>query len=60
MEKFYTVPEAAEALRLSPWTVWQWLKTGRLRGTKVGDRRLIRESELQRLLVDDPHPATKR
>jgi excisionase family DNA binding protein len=54
MEKLYSVDEAAELLRLSHWTIWQWLKTGKLRGAKVGDRRVIRESELQRLIVDDP------
>jgi excisionase family DNA binding protein len=53
MEKLYTVDEAAELLRLSHWTIWSWLKTGKLLGSKVGDRRVIRESELQRLIVDD-------
>jgi excisionase family DNA binding protein len=53
MEKLYSVDEAAEVLRLSHWTIWSWLKTGKLRGAKVGDRRVIRESELQRLIVDD-------
>lgn len=59
LERLYSVPEAADALRISQWTVWAWLKSGRLRGTKIGDRRVIRESELQRLIVDDPRP-TKR
>lgn len=54
MEKLYSVDEAAELLRLSHWTIWSWLKTGKLRGAKVGDRRVIRESELQRLVIDDP------
>jgi excisionase family DNA binding protein len=53
LEKLYSVPEAAEALRISQWTVWAWLKSGKLRGVKIGDRRVIRESELQRLIVDD-------
>jgi len=44
-------------LRLSHWTIWSWLKTGKLRGAKIGDRRVIRESELLRLIVDDPKPA---
>ena len=54
LDKFYTVDEAAEALRVSHWTVWSWIQKGKVRGTKVGDRRLIRESELERLIVDDP------
>ena len=57
MEKLYSVDEAAESLRLSPWTIWSWLKTGKLRGAKIGDRRVIRESELRRLVIDDPGPA---
>jgi excisionase family DNA binding protein len=60
MEKFYSVNEAAALLRLSHWTIWSWLKTGKLRGSKVGGRRVIRESELQRLIVDDaPTPRGK-
>jgi excisionase family DNA binding protein len=59
MEKLYSVDEAAEVLRLSHWTIWSWLKTGKLRGAKVGDRRVIRESELQRLIVDDARVARK-
>jgi excisionase family DNA binding protein len=59
MERLYSVDEAAEMLRLSHWTIWSWLKTGKLRGAKVGDRRVIRESELQRLIVDDPRAAQK-
>jgi excisionase family DNA binding protein len=53
MEKLYSVPEAADVLRISRWTIWAWLRSGRLRGAKVGDRRVIRESELHRLLRDD-------
>ncbi len=59
MEKLYSVDEAADLLRLSHWTIWAWLKTGKLRGAKVGDRRVIRESELQRLIVDDPRVSRK-
>jgi len=53
----YSVNEAAELLRLSHWTIWSWLKSGKLRGAKIGDRRVIRESELQRLIVDDAPPS---
>ena len=59
MERLYSVDEAAEMLRLSHWTIWSWLKTGKMRGAKVGDRRVIRESELQRLIVDDSRPVAK-
>ena len=60
MERLYSVSEAAEALRVAKCTIWAWLKSGRLRGTKIGDRRLIRESELQRVIVDDPRPVRSK
>jgi excisionase family DNA binding protein len=54
IEKLYGVEEAAEALGISHWTVWAKLKNGDLRRTKVGGRTVIRESELQRLIIDQP------
>jgi excisionase family DNA binding protein len=60
LEKLFTVREAAAALRISPWTVTAWLRDGKLRGLKVGDRRLFRESELASLLVDDEPRGTKQ
>ncbi len=57
MERLYSVSESAEILRIAKCTVWAWLKSGRIRGAKIGDRRVIRESELQRLIVDDARPA---
>jgi excisionase family DNA binding protein len=54
MDRFFSVDEAAKALTVSHWTIRYWLGTGKLRGARVGARRVIRESELQRLIVDDP------
>jgi excisionase family DNA binding protein len=59
IEKLYGVEEAAEALGITNWTVWAKLKNGDLRRTKVGGRTLIRESELQRLIIDQPVKARK-
>jgi excisionase family DNA binding protein len=56
MERLYSVDEAAELVRVSHWTIRTWIRTGKLRGSKFGKRRVIRESELQRVLVDDPRP----
>jgi excisionase family DNA binding protein len=53
-EKLYLVNEAAELVRVSPWTIWAKLKNGELLRTKVGGRTVIRESELQKLIVDQP------
>lgn len=54
MENLFTVDQAAKALTVSHWTLRYWLKTGKVRGSRIGSRRVIRESELQRLIVDDP------
>jgi excisionase family DNA binding protein len=54
IEKLYLVNEAAEVVRVSPWTIWAKLKNGELLRTKVGGRTVIRESELQKLIVDQP------
>lgn len=45
-----TTKEAAQVLRVSPWTISAWLSQGKLRRTKVGSRTLIRESELDRFV----------
>lgn len=37
----YNVEEAAEALRLSRWTLYELIRSGRLRSVKQGHRRLV-------------------
>jgi hypothetical protein len=51
-ETLYTVNEAAKALRLSPWTLWDHLKQGLLVRTKIGGKTFVRESELKKLIRD--------
>jgi hypothetical protein len=51
-ETLYTVNEAAAELRLSPWTLWDHMKKGLLIRTKVAGKTFLRESELQKLIVD--------
>lgn len=55
-ETLYSVNEAAEQLRLSPWTLWDLLKRGELVRTKVAGKTFLRESELQKLIVDKVNP----
>jgi excisionase family DNA binding protein len=44
-----TVPEAARRTKRDPETVRRWIRSGRLRATKVGTQHLIDEDELARL-----------
>ena len=53
MERLLTVEQAAHALGgISKYTVQAWLSSGKLPRTKVGSRTMIRESALERVLVD--------
>jgi excisionase family DNA binding protein len=55
MDSLLSVEEAARRLGgISKWTVHAWLNKGRLRRTKVGSRTMIRESELERVIRDEP------
>jgi excisionase family DNA binding protein len=49
-----TVPEVAQRLRASEWTVREWLRLGRLKGSRPGGTRLgwrIPEPELERFIA---------
>ena len=50
MERHYSVKEAAALLSLSHWTIRLMMRDGRLRSVKVGSRRLIKESDLKKLV----------
>lgn len=53
-EKVYTPGGAAEALLVSPKTIRDWLRTGKLKGVKVGRLWRVRESDLREFLKS-PH-----
>jgi excisionase family DNA binding protein len=51
--RLLTVPEVAERVRVSEATVREWLRSGRLKGTRPGGTRLgwrIPEAEVERFL----------
>ena len=51
LPKLYSIKTAAEQLGgLSVWTLYGWVKAGRIKVTKIGRRTMIRESELARLI----------
>jgi hypothetical protein len=59
-ETLYSVNEAAEQLRLSPWTLWDLMKRGELVRTKVAGKTFLRESELKKLIRDEVNPKRKQ
>jgi excisionase family DNA binding protein len=49
-----TVSQAAEALSASTQTIRNWIRSGRLRGVRVGTRFLVPHVEVERMLGDFP------
>lgn len=48
--KFYTIPETAQALRVTPQTIRAWIKKGRIKSQRIGRPILITESNLMEFL----------
>ena len=46
-ERWMTVPEVADVLRVHPETIREWLRSGRLEGVRIGRRSGWRISETQ-------------
>jgi excisionase family DNA binding protein len=44
-----TVPEAAQRVDRDPETIRRWIRSGRLRATKVGTQHVIEEHDLEAL-----------
>lgn len=52
MEKLFVLKEAAQILRVSERTVMRYLKSGKLKASKVGQWR-IKESDLEKFLKEN-------
>jgi excisionase family DNA binding protein len=50
--KFYTIPETAEALNVTPQTVRAYIKQGKLKGQRIGRPILITENNLKEFLKE--------
>lgn len=46
-DKYLTVDEVADRLRVGPWTVREWIAAGRLSAIKPGKQYLISQSALE-------------
>jgi len=51
-----TVPEAARRTKRDPETVRRWIRSGRLRATRIGTQHLIDEDDLTSLMGDATLP----
>jgi excisionase family DNA binding protein len=51
MEKLYTAPETAEILQLKTDTIRRYIRSGKLKGVKVGKAWLVAESEIKRFIT---------
>lgn len=49
-EKFLTPEDVAEELSVSPLSVRHWLRTGRLKGSKISNLWRIKESDLDKFI----------
>lgn len=50
--KFYTIPEIAEALQVTPQTIRTYIKQGRLKAQRIGRPILITENNLKDFLKE--------
>jgi len=48
--KFYTVPETAQALNVTPQTIRTWIKQGKIKSQRIGRPILITENNLKEFL----------
>jgi excisionase family DNA binding protein len=49
--KFYTIPETAEALKVTPQTIRTWIKQGKIKSQRIGRPILITERNLREFLL---------
>jgi excisionase family DNA binding protein len=54
-DRLFSVEETAERLGVSKYTISDWIKAGRLKGTKIGKFWRVKESDLQ-AFIDNPPP----
>jgi excisionase family DNA binding protein len=48
--KFYTIPETAKALRVTPQTIRAYIKRGKMKSQRIGRPILITENNLREFL----------
>ena len=51
-----TVPEAARRIGRDPETIRRWIRSGRLKASKIGTQHVIEEADLDELAEDEELP----
>ena len=49
--KFYTIPETAQALKVTPQTIRAYIKQGKIKSQRIGRPILITENNLKEFLT---------
>jgi excisionase family DNA binding protein len=52
MDGLMSLSRAAEVLDISIWTIRAWVQQGKIQSVKLGARRMIRESEISRVITE--------
>ena len=53
VERIYTPEEVAELLSVTPKTVKDWLRAGKLKGSKLGKLWRVQDSDIQRFMEEN-------
>lgn len=49
-DKFYTIDEVAQTLKVNPMTVYRWIKTNKLVSLKAGKQYRVKKEDLDNFL----------
>ena len=49
--KFYTIPETAQALKVTPQTIRTWIKQGKIKSQRIGRPILFTEENIREFLA---------
>lgn len=58
-EKFYTLEEVAEKLRVAYMTVYRWVRSGRLSAYKFGKQYMVKQSDLDNFVESSKYKIEK-
>jgi excisionase family DNA binding protein len=53
-ERLFSAGEVAERLGMSRYTIGEWLRSGRLKGRRIGRFWQVRESDLEAFIANPP------